>query len=341
MRFNDQAVRNLNSQNPSDMIRLLELFCGESIETSKDDKELLSSIVGNIESLTCEQLNEILLVLNQDRITRHFFDFFIASNRPATFKELRNGIEKFRGFAMLCYGNFKFAFKKLNSVPPEEFRQEIREACPLTNEEVKRKYQQRPKKAKGILRIDRRNTWFVGYLSGRKLDRDTITLFAILLASGRATRKEIAKRLDAELREKRCLALGVGSLSEVKQRYGEDAYRQEEQAIRKEVERITNEASKTAKSPALDVKKWQPRLEQIRRKLTSMREDLRAALNRAKKNTNVYLTWDYMDVYVATSMREKWEYEATFDFLREVFNKPDLRKLNVRYFESYPILFLE
>lgn len=50
-------------------------------------------------------------------------------------------------------------------------------------------------------------------------------------------------------------------------------------------------------------------------------------------NTEIYLTWDYLDVYVATSVRNKWEFEETFDFVRHVFAEPLLVPLRPRYFD--------
>ena len=61
------------------------------------------------------------------------------------------------------------------------------------------------------------------------------------------------------------------------------------------------------------------RLEQVRRIAT--------------KNQDVYLTWDHMDIYFATSMRKRWEYEDLFDFIQGVMSRPGLADLNLRYFD--------
>ena len=50
-------------------------------------------------------------------------------------------------------------------------------------------------------------------------------------------------------------------------------------------------------------------------------------------NTEVYLTWDYIDVYIATSMREQWEYFEVYEFINQVFSKPRIKNLNLRYFD--------
>lgn len=45
----------------------------------------------------------------------------------------------------------------------------------------------------------------------------------------------------------------------------------------------------------------------------------------ATRNQDVYLTWDYMDVYFATSMRKPWEFEDLFDFVQGVMDRDELR----------------
>lgn len=51
-----------------------------------------------------------------------------------------------------------------------------------------------------------------------------------------------------------------------------------------------------------------------------------------ERNFETYLTYDYMDVYVATSMRKKWEFEEVNRLCKKVFDQGDLKKLKVRYF---------
>lgn len=69
------------------------------------------------------------------------------------------------------------------------------------------------------------------------------------------------------------------------------------------------------------------------RHLTEMDEQFVAAQEIASRNTDVYLTWDHLDVYVATSMRNKWEYEEVFDFTSDLFSRPQLMQLKLRHFD--------
>lgn len=51
------------------------------------------------------------------------------------------------------------------------------------------------------------------------------------------------------------------------------------------------------------------------------------------KNTDKYLTWDYLDVYVATSMRNNWEFEQVSDFIEDLSGQEVLRELKLRFFD--------
>jgi hypothetical protein len=72
---------------------------------------------------------------------------------------------------------------------------------------------------------------------------------------------------------------------------------------------------------------------QINTQLDERKKDIDNIERQALENSDVYLTWDCMDVYVATSMRNKWEFEETYDFVQNVFKEPILQKLKIRYFD--------
>ncbi len=54
---------------------------------------------------------------------------------------------------------------------------------------------------------------------------------------------------------------------------------------------------------------------------------------KGRKNHDTYLTYDHMDVYVATSMRERHEYYLVNGFCRNLFSRPSIRPLKLRYFD--------
>jgi hypothetical protein len=58
-----------------------------------------------------------------------------------------------------------------------------------------------------------------------------------------------------------------------------------------------------------------------------------AVVKKGKANHLAYLASDHMDVYVATSMRERHEYQIVSQVVTEVFESPDLRDLKIRWFD--------
>ena len=56
-------------------------------------------------------------------------------------------------------------------------------------------------------------------------------------------------------------------------------------------------------------------------------------ISKAIYNTDVYLSSDHLDVYVATSMRDEADYQTVFDLCNGVFSDSRIEKLNLRYFD--------
>ncbi len=56
-------------------------------------------------------------------------------------------------------------------------------------------------------------------------------------------------------------------------------------------------------------------------------------IEKGKRNQEAYLASDHMDVYVATSMRERHEYQMISQVVKDVFDSPLLRDLRLRWFD--------
>lgn len=79
--------------------------------------------------------------------------------------------------------------------------------------------------------------------------------------------------------------------------------------------------------------KKDPKAVTFGKRLVDMDSEFTIVQDTALLNTDVYLTWDYIDIYVATSMRNRWEYEEVFDFTSQLFASPVLTPLNLRHFD--------
>lgn len=62
-------------------------------------------------------------------------------------------------------------------------------------------------------------------------------------------------------------------------------------------------------------------------------ETIKEIRKMGRRNHDIYLTYDHMDVYVATSMRERHEYYLVNGFVKALFSHPSLAPLNLRYFD--------
>jgi hypothetical protein len=59
----------------------------------------------------------------------------------------------------------------------------------------------------------------------------------------------------------------------------------------------------------------------------------KSAITKGEGNFRKYLTFDHMDVYVATSMRKNKDYVSVGTFVKEVFTDPRIKELKLRYFD--------
>ncbi len=260
------------------------------------------------------ELNELLLICNKDRIlSRDFFDFFFKKNKRRKKKinidELEQGVENFRKYAMLAFGNFIYAYKKLSKLNYKGIRRELRD---YLGEPKKKEaeFKSRPAELEDIYPIDKKYTYFVGHLSGRTI-----------VSEWRATRllqkfmkqwKGQFKKIDSDL---------VKYLNRLNKR-GVD------RSIPLHI--VEKYHALNSRTSVNDFNKF------IGNSLSSIGLKRREFMNireRATMNTEIYLTWDYIDVYLATSMRKKYEFENCYDFAQKLFNTERLRKLRVRYFD--------
>ena len=277
IQFHDEEIESLELNSAADFSKLITMYlCGRRTECKLNNQEekMVKSSLDSIRKnkMSFEQLNEVLLLMNQNRIGQDFFEYFFKINSITldnciTLEELKEGIIQFRGYAMLRFGNFRFGFKELLSKNLLEIDETLKPFCD-TSDDMETLFKQRPAKILDINSVDRELISYVGELSGRILS--------------------------------------------------------------KEEEFWIKEAIKAKRNN--DEEKFRELLE-IKVQLNERKDAIAGVEKQALENSDVYLTWDCMDVYIATSMRNKWEYEETYDFIRAVFSDAKLQGLKLRYFD--------
>ncbi|MDK2980288.1 MAG: hypothetical protein PWQ55_635 [Chloroflexota bacterium] len=108
---------------------------------------------------------------------------------------------------------------------------------------------------------------------------------------------------------------------------------------------ISNSKIEKDSNKLQEIKKTEGSLSSENQKLFNRLEELKKnredSEKRGLENTNIYLAWDFLDIYFATSMREKWDYEETYSFIRDIFSsefyineeKKNIKNLRLRVFD--------
>lgn len=274
-------------------------------ETEIDKGSLAGILADDSRHIDCSQFNELLLVVHKDRVEGPFFDYFFG--RDCTVADIIKGVEKFQKTAMLRYGNFVFAYRTLSRLKDEAaFRMELAEVLRDPTKELQRFKGRKPKLIE-IDKIAREHTPFVGYLSARQIRAEHDRCELLLTALER-----------------------IGDGADWDEYLGEvnDLSGAEEHPVLFEI--IGNYRKRSSNATPAD---FQGFLKASFTNLAQVYATVKEVRQRAARNQNICLTWDHMDVYFATSMRKAWEYEDLYDFIDHLMSAPELRELDIRYFD--------
>jgi hypothetical protein len=290
-------------------ITLIERLTGTPVkDVTATDRAILGKLLGDdARPIGHSQLNELLLLANKDRMNRAFFDYFFGAE--CTVGTLSDSVLKFQKLAMLCFGNFIYAYRILSRSPSVLVLETDLGEWARRSDEIVAGFAARSPKLVDIELIPRGDTPLVGYISAGEVvaESERCTFLQAHLPGPDATSG--ADWPDYE-----------GSLSAA-------AEQREQLALRAMVANYRNRYSgATLAQFAAYLGEVAPALQENTARLAAVREV-------ATRNQDIYLTWDHMDVYFATSMRKKWEFEDLFDFVNGLVADPHVARLNLRHFD--------
>jgi hypothetical protein len=289
---------------------LIERLTGTPIKESSDDEKYANNrllepvILDDDRKLDCSQFNELLLLVNKDRVEPAFYRRFFPAR--AVVRDLANGVERFQKVAMLRYGNFIHAYRKLSRLCSDQALEEELGELPTESCGTEAPLLSRSPKVIDVEHIQREDTPLVGYLSFVLLDREEKAAKVLVAAAkDAAASKEWDAYADLVGRSVQP-SLTVTALSAI------SAFRRRPSPTIAEFRSFLDGAlpgiSKRA-AEGVEVQKI------------------------AAKNQDIYLTWDHMDVYFATSMRKPWEFYDLYGFINDLMARPELADLQLRYFD--------
>jgi hypothetical protein len=309
MKFEDSDIEQLNPRSREGLQQLLEYLCGENVAVGCRINPVFEcnncqgcvnwKVLGsrlNLTQLTLEDVNDILLLVDQFPLSKDFFNFFFSSGKnEISFQDFVRGVIRFEGFAVLRFGNVRFAYRNLYSLPLQRIRETLHQWCDDSDELVKSFSDRRPAmKLPATINADK--TWLLGYIAKSGVDRDLATFSAMDVLTGGADESTLLTQFSPDQRS---------------------IYTDRKEFL------ASNDAWKSDFSDLTDVE----------RQARDLTDSIKQARLRGWWNTSHYLASDVMDVYVATSMREKWEFEDVHNTINRVFDHQALAPLKLRYFD--------
>lgn len=290
-------------------IELVEGLTGTPVkDVTETDRALLGELLAEDgKPIGHSQLNELLLLVNKDRMGRPFFDRFFGDR--CTVGSLADSVLAYQKLAMLAYGNFVYAYRILSRADTEEALREELGECARDPDAILAEFEARGEKLVDIELIPREQTPLVGYLSTSQILAET------------ARGAYLTEQLPPPE------ALAASKWGDYEARVRADARPDEQPAL------VAMIAKYRKGAPDATVAQFAGHLAEVGPRLRANREQVRAVQRVAARNQDVYLTWDHMDVYFATSMRKRWEFEDLFDFVNGLMAREELARLNLRHFD--------
>lgn len=297
--------------NVEDFLLHVQWLTGSPVkEVTKLDKELLSqALADDNREINFSQFNELLLLVNKNRLEDPFFNYFFVGDGESgrcKIAEIPGAVERFQHTAMLRYGNFIYAYRTLSrkrTTPDlvEAIGDHARNpACLL------KKITQRQPRVVEIKPIARDRTYLLGYLSAGQAVREL------------ARAQKLIHLIQTE---------GSESLEKLSEVITENVSTEEASVLSTLVERWASHNDPST------INELESQLQADLSKLKALDTATMEVQKQGEGNTDIYLTWDHMDVYFATSMRKKWEYEQLHDFVQTLMNTDVIKPLSLRYFD--------
>lgn len=293
-------------------VSLRELV-GEPISTLNLDPTVIENVENEIqylftETLTSEQTfdkyNSILVFYGIRPVSKGFFDRYLGKEALNSMKGFDEAIERYLTDALRLFSSIPEAYERLNN---RSLRETI---MPLENLDTEPYF--------------KRTTWdrikaipddklaLLGYIAADKIDKEN------------AEKEELVSFLKEVIKQKK--ELGVINVEKftAKRRNKIDSL------LRKYGSKIEHGVFSPLFQPDVDL------LEREAARLAPKNEDeiqeIQKFQARAYENLANYLTADFMDVYVATSMRSEADFISVNHFVNSLFEETDIKHFKLRYF---------
>jgi transcriptional regulator with XRE-family HTH domain len=249
------------------------------------------------------QFNSLLTFYGERPVTDMFFAAYLGANAFSDMRSFEQCLRRFQADAMRLYGNFRRAWTQLSR-------------CPKLAEELL------PLQSRGLAHYETRTSFLqideisaarlpdLGYIAVQRIEKEY------------KERSELSQALhELAARFEKTGSIAAADLSEKRLRRLRTLLRQFDSPLQLE-------ESLFSRVNEIQLKSEAKRVAPAKRDLAIIQETQQRGL----KNLAVYLSEPYMDVYVATSMREDCDFVSVNRFAKNLFTHPKVAPLKLRYF---------
>lgn len=253
-----------------------------------------------------EAMNSLLVYYDVSAMSKPFFDRYFSEDATKSPKSLFTAVRRFQSEAIRVFSTFGEAYLRLN-----EQGKLIDYLEPLKLRSLDHYRNRRPWDVIEVIPRDRLSD--LGYISAARArqESDERQLLAEFLS-------ELATKVQADGRP----AIG---------KYTEKRRRKMGSLLRKFNSQFQHDLMSPLFSPDADA---------IRREASVMApkektdlDQIEQTQSKAQRNLSRYLAADYLDIYVATSMRTDADFVSVSAFTESLFKHDELRPLKLRFFD--------
>ncbi|UAY51284.1 helix-turn-helix domain-containing protein [Ferruginibacter albus] len=291
----------------------LSELVGIPISLTNHDKsviEVVEKLVSDIfsKTFTSEQaysfFQRILVFYDIPQMSTEFFERYIT---PDAFKDIasfQQRIEEYQKDAIRLFSSFEDAYAALNS---HKKLSEILFPLTIKSDSL---YRERTEWT-SIINIPDEKLPYLGYIAASRVKVEE------------SERKDLANFLNLLADQKRKNELSLNN-------YNEKTKRKYDSLLRKFNSKIEHSLFSPLFSPSPEFLEREAKF--IKPEGGNDFEEMEKTQIQAYENLAHYLSADFMDVYVATSMRSDADFVSVNNFTKNLFNNPDIRPLKLRYF---------
>ena len=283
----------LNTLDPVSQLKLIEAV----LEYINPDGSHMSLLQAH------DHFNTLLTFYGERPVTRAFYKHFLGQTNFESVEQFEQCVRCFQKDAIRIYGSFRKAFKALSI--SEDLSVEM---SPLLAVD-KQIYLQR-RSFKNIKPIARERLDDLGYISAERVRRQNLERHDLS-----SKLRELATWVEED-HAGSILNFPGKKLHRVQtllRRFESDLQIEETLFTRVDPDELRREATRLA-----------PEDEDLAR--------IAETQERGQENLAAYLTEPYMDIYIATSMRERADFISVNTFVETIFSDPLIKPLNLRYF---------